>query len=65
MDKTQKIVVALLVVAVLFSVGSIVLNLTVVGLEPLEISSIDARHAVQDSSDGNVNLVVQPSGGSG
>lgn len=65
MDKTQRIVVVLLVAAILFSVASIAFNLTVVGLEPLEIASADSGLAsTSDVSSGNLNLVVV-SGGSG
>jgi hypothetical protein len=63
MDNNQKIIVALLIAAVLFSVASIAFNLTVVGLEPLEFVSADGAGSFSDSSDGNVRLSVMPSGG--
>ena len=61
--ESEKIVAVLLIVAILFSVASIVFNLSVSDLKPIKVSS--SGNVPQGSPDGNLNIVVEGSNGSG
>ena len=56
MEKIQIMIVALLIIAIIFSTVSIVLNLSLAGFKPA--SQLNQMHAGNPS--GNVNLVVSP-----
>jgi hypothetical protein len=66
METTQKLIVALLIVAILFSVTSIILNLSVLGID---LPNAQPRTYYVKNNDlstgiGNLNVVVEPQGGS-
>ncbi len=58
MDKTRKVIVVLLIVAVVFSAISLVLNLSLVNLQDFFQESFGSG----GNNGGNVQLVVEPSG---
>jgi len=62
--ESEKIVAVLLIIAILFSVASIVFNLSVSDLKPVKLSSASGD-APQGSPDGNLNIVVERNNGSG
>jgi hypothetical protein len=67
MDNSQKIIMVLLVAAILFSVASIILNVSLVmSLDPSQFRYLESERT-QDksvSSSGEVSLYIIPSGGS-
>ena len=62
--ESEKIVAVLLVIAILFSVASIVFNLSVSDLKPVKVYS--SSNVPQGNPNGNLNIVVEKNnGGSG
>ena len=62
--ESEKIVAVLLVVAILFSVASIVFNLSVSDLKPVKVSS-SSGNVPEGSPSGNLNIVVENNNGGG
>jgi len=58
MDKTQKIIVVLLIVAIVFSVISTVLNLSLINFE-FQPVNIQIPSTVEGNPNGNVGLTIE------
>ena len=64
MVSTQTLIVVLLVVAIVFSIGSIALTLSLQDVKPVQVPS-QFSQPVAGNSAGGVGLVIGPSGGTG
>ncbi|OIO80233.1 hypothetical protein AUJ84_04280 [Candidatus Pacearchaeota archaeon CG1_02_32_132] len=62
MNKTQKIIVTLLIVAIVFSVVSLALNFSLISLKPVGQNSAPADNGGAVSSGGNVALIIEGDG---
>ena len=62
MDKIQKIIVLLLIIAIVFSAISVVLNLSFASFDKAVFSDLKKPKGASGS---NVQLVVEPSAGNG
>ncbi len=64
MKKDQKIIVVLLILAVVFSVVSVVVNLAVFNLDlPVKLSKFQGSAVKENNDLGNVQLVVESNKG--
>jgi len=57
------LVVVLLIVAIVFSVGSVIINLSLSDMEPISNVGNSAIEDLGGDTDGNVNLIVDSGGG--
>lgn len=64
MEKVQKIIVALLIIAIVFSVVSTLLNFSIIDFEfkPVEIR---IPNNIEGNTNGNVKLVIEGNEGTG
>jgi len=63
MDTKTKLVVILLIIAIIFSIGSVVLNLSLLNFKP--VANFQQQYRPSGNLNGNLQLFIESNGGEG